>query len=54
MHDIALIELETELDLSGPFVRPVCLQGPDYEFTGRNGNSLECYVTGWGALGRYL
>ena len=46
MNDVALLKLDTELDLSQhPHISPICLPPDNIELLGRNAT-----VTGWGRL----
>ena len=45
-HDIALLELSTEADLSTKYAQPIELPQPGEDFLG----NPDCWITGWGAL----
>nr|XP_026693724.1 SCO-spondin isoform X1 [Ciona intestinalis] len=44
-YDVALIEVDRAFDVTGVFVRPVCLPSGEYPETGKR-----CYTTGFGTL----
>lgn len=45
-NDLAVIKLDNEVDLSGPYVQPLCL--PNLRIPRR---SDKCFVTGFGQVG---
>ena len=45
-HDIALIELTTDADLSTKYAKPITLPEPGEDFFG----NPDCWIMGWGAL----